>query len=252
MDIIKYTWISSYGQMAGFAMELVLLSFALANQINRERIAREEAQQMTLMLTKRISKELEQRVQERTIDLKNAMLRLKKVNKELSELTITDPLTKVYNRRFFDKALANEVKRANRTLQPIAVVMVDIDHFKMINDNHGHPVGDKCLFLVAQALRQQTSRSGDLVARYGGEEFILILTATSEEKALLLAEKVRDAVEKLVINNNGNPIQLRVSVGVAAWVPRQGESHHQLVKAADNALYQAKRNGRNQVVAISA
>lgn len=249
MGILEFTWFIAYSQMMGFMIELVLLSLALADRIKRERVAREEAQQIALQMTQKVSKELENRVHERTIDLKKAMLRLKRVNKELAELTITDPLTKVYNRRFFDEAITNEVKRANRTCQPLAVIMVDIDHFKSINDTHGHQVGDKCLFLVAKTLRQQMARSMDLVARFGGEEFVLLLTATPKEKALLVAEKVRRAIEKLVVLNKGMPIELRVSLGVAAWIPDQDESHEQLIKAADDALYLAKRNGRNQVAA---
>lgn len=249
MDIIEFSWISSYSQMVGFVVELLFLSFALSDQIKRDRAARDEARQVALELTQKISRELEQRVHDRTIDLKKAMLRLKKVNQELSQLTITDPLTKVYNRRHFNDVITNEVKRANRTLQPIAVIMVDIDHFKAINDTHGHPVGDKCLYLVARTLRQQMARSVDLVARYGGEEFVMVLAATPKEKAVLLAEKVRRAVEKLAVINKGVPIKLRVSLGVAAWIPDQDESHEKLVQAADQALYQAKRDGRNQVVA---
>ncbi len=249
MGIVEFSTITSYSQMTGFIVELVLLSFALADRVNRERRAREEAQQMALRVTRRISRELEKRVHERTVDLKKAMLRLKKVNQELSQLNITDPLTKVYNRRHFNEVLINEVKRANRTRQPLAVIMVDIDHFKSINDTHGHPVGDKCLYLVARALKQQMARSVDMVARYGGEEFVLVLTATPKEKAVLLAEKVRFAVEKLAVINKGEPIKLRVSLGVAAWIPERDEPYEKLIKAADEALYKAKKNGRNQVVA---
>lgn len=251
MGVIEFTWLASYSQMFGFVVELVLLSFALSDRINQERLAREKAQQLALNLNRKISRKLELLVHERTVYLKRAMLRLKKANQELSELTITDSLTKVYNRRFFQKFIAHEVKRANRTLQPLAVIMVDIDHFKGINDTHGHPVGDKCLYLVAKTLRQQMARSVDLVARYGGEEFVVVLTATPKEKAILLAEKVRQAVEKLSVINKGIPIKLRVSLGVASWIPDQDESYEELVKAADQALYQAKHNGRNQVVSYS-
>jgi diguanylate cyclase len=265
--------LTEYSQMVGFVLELVLLSLALADRINRERTAREEAQMMALDLSQKVSKareeklmvqeqileiqrraneELEVRVLERTNELERAMNNLEMANKELSRLSFTDPLTKVHNRRYFDEILLTEIRRAARIGQPLAVAVVDIDHFKQINDTHGHLIGDDCLRLVAKTMSQQLSRSGDLLARFGGEEFAIILPATTEDHAMIVADRVRGAVEGIHFIHRGQRLQLRVSIGVAGWIPQRGETTERLISAADKALYEAKRTGRNRAVAANA
>jgi two-component system, sensor histidine kinase LadS len=262
--------LTEYGQMIGFVLQLVLLSMALGARINRERAEREEARMIALDLSRKISKaheeklmiqeqmlelhrraneDLEFRVLERTSELERAMNNLELANKELSKLSFTDPLTKVHNRRYFDQILSSEIKRASRTAQPLSVAIVDLDHFKFVNDTHGHLIGDECLRLVAKALSRNLGRTSDLIARFGGEEFAMILPFTSQENALIVADRARTAVAEINFIHRGRQVNLSVSIGVAGWVPSQNEMPEKLLQQADRALYQAKLEGRNRALA---
>jgi diguanylate cyclase (GGDEF)-like protein/PAS domain S-box-containing protein len=180
--------------------------------------------------------ELEIRVTERTA--------------ELEKLTMTDPLTGIANRRHLDEYLATEWDRAVRARQPISLVLIDLDHFKGLNDGLGHGAADRALKAVSAALTQLMQRSGDLAARYGGDEFILVLPNTNPEGALKVATDVQDAVKKLGLPHPGSPIDTKVTVsaGVATWWPLKKGAANSLLLAADRALYGAKRAGRNRVV----
>ena len=262
--------ITDYGQMAGFVVEFVLLSIALAERINRERKDREKAQRVSLKLSKNISRahkerllaqeqllkvqhqakeELEQKVESRTQALQQAMQELEIANQKLADLSYTDPLTTIFNRRYFDKMILDEFNRAQRSGQPVSLALVDIDHFKNVNDTYGHLIGDECLRLVAHTLRGHMGRTTDFLARYGGEEFIIILPSTPQDQALTVADRLRAAVEAINFISGGNHIPLTVSIGVAGWIPAPSEIPAGLIQAADNALYRAKANGRNRVVA---
>ncbi len=163
---------------------------------------------------------------------------------ELEELIGTDPLTGIANRRVFFARLAEELARADRHARSLTLLMVDIDHFKDVNDTHGHPVGDAILRGVAETL-EGTLRTADLVSRYGGEEFALILPETSSDEAGVAAERIQDAVRAYVFEGGAEPIGVTTSLGVATRKPT--ESLHQLVSRADQALYVAKNGGRNRV-----
>lgn len=257
-------------QMIAFAVELLLLSFALAERINHERQKRElaqqlsltamehlneernaklEAQSQSLAMQQRHNDELELRVLDRTAELERAMKNLELANRELAKLSVTDPLTRLHNRRYFDETLQAELSRAVRTTQSLALILVDIDHFKSINDTYGHLVGDECLKLVASALKQVVSRSTDLVARYGGEEFAVVLPSTCERDAMDLADRIRLAIEKLKFIHAGKRISLSASLGVAGRIPSSFDTPGRFITAADEALYRAKETGRNRVVA---
>lgn len=267
-DVLAFNTFTRYAQAVGFVIELVLLSVALAYRINKEIDEKVEAQDVSLILTKKVSEErrerlkaqmeilavqrqvndeLETHVEERTEQLNEALNKLENANAELTKLSITDPLTKVHNRRCFDDTLINEYRRAARANQHLAVVMIDIDHFKQINDTYGHEVGDQCLILVAKALNNVIHRPGDMLARYGGEEFIYILPDSNEDEAYTLAERARVEIEQLEYQLEGVTITMTVSAGVAAWVPSVSGSHKQLLNSADTALYRAKNDGRNCV-----
>lgn len=187
-------------------------------------------------------RELEHKVAERTRELEEA-------NRRLEALSTTDGLTGIANRRRFDEALQNEWNRALRVRQPIALLMLDIDLFKNYNDRYGHQAGDDCLRSVGRILEANSRRSSDLAARYGGEEFVLLASHTDTERAVHLANVVRESIESLELTHADAPQgKMTVSVGVAVMHPETGQQPERLVRKADEALYRAKNAGRNRVM----
>jgi two-component system, cell cycle response regulator len=176
--------------------------------------------------------------------------KLEESQKELVDLATLDGLTGVFNRREFNKRLQVELNQAERQGYCCALIMFDIDHFKKLNDTYGHQSGDEALKCFAALLKQQV-RPGDLVARYGGEEFGVILPHTTIQEAILVAERLRQAVElEPVPISLTKTLQITSSIGVSAF-PEDAGDPPSLLEAADQALYAAKRGGRNQVVSYS-
>ncbi|MET3441099.1 diguanylate cyclase (GGDEF)-like protein [Variovorax paradoxus] len=174
---------------------------------------------------------------------------LTEANERLEHLAQEDGLTGLANRRYFDARLLLAFLQAQEGQMPLAVVMVDVDEFKKYNDLYGHLEGDECLRRIAHALRSAVWRSADLVARYGGEEMVLLLPATDAEGALEVAQRARLAVVDLQIPHAAAALgTVSISLGVAAWVPEPGSTPFELLKAADEALYLAKQEGRNTVM----
>ena len=172
---------------------------------------------------------------------------LRLLNSKLHEQSLIDPLTQIANRRRFEQVLEVEWNRALRSGWPISIIMLDIDHFKSLNDHYGHLRGDECLTAVAQMLRRDLRRGGELLARYGGEEFIAVLPNVDADGAMLTAEAMRARVHQIGIENHGSPLgRLTVSAGVCSVVPAPGLTREKLVDAADTALYRAKSAGRNR------
>jgi diguanylate cyclase (GGDEF)-like protein/PAS domain S-box-containing protein len=171
------------------------------------------------------------------------------LNRELEKMSLRDGLTGIGNRRFFEQFLEQEWQRGMRLGEPVAAIMMDIDYFKNYNDYYGHQAGDDCLKKVAGVLKNIFKSSSDLVARYGGEEFIAILPNTDLNRAVALGEEIRASIESLGIrhNNNSTGNAVTVSLGIAVMVPRQGSPSAALIEVADQALYQAKHEGRNRV-----
>lgn len=167
----------------------------------------------------------------------------------LQRAAMLDPLTRIANRRHFDSFLEREWQRAIRNAQPLSLVVLDVDHFKLYNDTLGHAAGDICLQKVAQALQAHALRPTDLAARYGGEEFVLLFAETPIDAAARLAEAIRITVEALQLPNPRSPTSpwITVSVGVATIVPTQLDQIGQLFVCADRAMYAAKGGGRNRV-----
>ena len=162
--------------------------------------------------------------------------------------TIRDELTDVYNRRYLDTKLRDEVRRAKRYKRPISVLMLDLDHFKQINDTLGHAQGDETLRELAKLLRGQT-REIDVVCRYGGDEFTMVLPETDAQAAARKAERLRQKVAGFDFRNltdAGRPLRLSLSIGVAALEESVGDEAD-LLKRADDALFRSKRGGRNRV-----
>jgi diguanylate cyclase (GGDEF)-like protein len=192
---------------------------------------------------------LEDQVRERTAHLEQALEELAVANSKLVEQSTIDGLTGAYNRRYFDEALEREWSRAARNGLHLALALVDLDRFKEINDQYGHPRGDDCLLCVATVLQGRLRRPGDVVARYGGDEFAVILPNTSESGAREALEDIRSVVENL---SNAPAPGLTCSIGVASCIPKRGHSPEALLHMADERLYAAKVAGRNRVCASAA
>lgn len=186
-------------------------------------------------------------LQDQTTDhLMEVQRELKHKKIELERLSITDALTGLFNRREFDRVLESEARRSARYKHPLSVAMIDIDHFKIINDTYGHQVGDEILKDIAQILLK-CLRETDTVARYGGEEFIIILPETDYDIALTISDRLRESVEVADFQTQKGTLQITISVGVTS-ITRKAINPARLVASADEALYIAKEGGRNRVV----
>lgn len=169
--------------------------------------------------------------------------------RELDRLVGVDILTEAYNRRRLEELGRQEIGRAARFGDPLSVLMLDLDHFKLINDTFGHSVGDTALQLAAAAIRSRV-RAHDHVGRYGGEEFVIVAPGTPVAGARRVADAVRDAIAAVEFDAIDGPVTLTTSVGIAEWVP--GESLESVIARADTAMYRAKEMGRNCVFAAEA
>ena len=179
---------------------------------------------------------------------KQAEQKLQEAYKVVEAMAVTDALTGLANRRRFDQYLATEWRRSMRDRQPLSLLMLDVDEFKIYNDTYGHQRGDSCLKQIAEACMDVVSRPGDLVARFGGEEFVVVLPNTQNEGALLIAGEICEALRSRRLPHSGNlPGIVTISAGCATLVPRFGRHAPHLIELADQALYRAKHDGRNQV-----
>lgn len=182
--------------------------------------------------------------------LEQAQQETERKNQLLQELNRVDGLTGLYNRRHLDDVLCEEWNRAMRQQQPLAVLMIDIDYFKLYNDTLGHPAGDICLRQVADQLGRLARRSGDLAARYGGEEFVLLYPATNPSQAVRLARELLTNMDAVALPHPSSPVSrcVTLSIGIAVITPPYNAPLELLLDQADRALYEAKMNGRNRSV----
>ena len=180
-------------------------------------------------------------------DLAQRERQLADMNDRLRRMSQTDSLTELDNRRYLEERLSEMFSHATRFEEPLSCVMCDLDHFKSVNDTHGHQAGDAVLRQFAQVLRRE-AREIDRIGRYGGEEFVLLLPGTDAAAATVFAERVRAAVDGTEFSIPGDTVRRSMSCGVAAWPHERIDSSDALVKAADDALYVAKESGRNCVV----
>ena len=177
------------------------------------------------------------------------MVRLKAAEDEVRRISVTDELTGLYNRRFLRKRLEEELSRAKRSQSALSVVLLDLDHFKNINDTHGHNVGDEVLCAVSEVL-QSGLRQGDVVGRWGGEEFMAILPNSDVAAARITSERLRKAVEKLDLSHIHEALKVTASFGIAVFDGLDPETDAAaLISWSDTAMYAAKEAGRNQVSA---
>lgn len=229
--LIPRNAITENGQQIGSLLQLVLLSLALAYRI---KVLRDETERVQLEATTR----LEQRVQERTMELEEA-------NRQLQQLSSLDPLTGTYNRRYLDDQLKSEWSRAQRERYPVSLIMLDIDHFKSFNDRYGHAVGDECLRFLARHLLGCIYRTPDVVVRYGGEEFAVVLPCTNARGAEVIARRIRKTLSDHPFPVGRRSEKLTVSQGIASVIPGPGEAPDIVLNHADEALYEAKNAGRD-------
>jgi diguanylate cyclase (GGDEF)-like protein len=225
-------------QTFAFHCLLVLLAVGLVLLIIRLRLG----------ALRRRERELVSLVKERTQQLEDANSALVDANAQLQNLSSTDSLTGIANRRAFDAFLNREWRRALREQTPLTLLLLDIDRFKQLNDTYGHQAGDECLRRAANVIAGIFKRSSDLVARYGGEEFAVVLCFTNRKFVGSLAERVRVEIEQASVECASAPdalLRLTVSVGGGIITPRSDAKPEDLIAAADRALYQAKNAGRN-------
>lgn len=250
--ILPRTWITESAAQIGSAIEIILLSFALAERlydaVQRRFMAEDESiiiKEELIQTQQKQNQILESEVTARTQDLKAALNKVNILNNELSDLSTMDQVTGVRNRRYFDDMLKKEFRRAFRNHSNISLIMLDLDHFKSVNDTHGHLAGDLCLKTIANAIYNIVKRPPDLVCRYGGEELAIILPETDLKGAMIIAERIRHQIESLQIKFSGETISVTASLGVSSFTPNSNKTPNLLIELADNALYQAKNEGRN-------
>ena len=240
--------LSSAGQFIFAFTNSLLLAKRFSNSLEQEEV-------MTAKLTE-VNKNLDELVLRRTKALvesnekiEDQKLELEKVNRDLQQLSLIDPLTGVWNRRKYDKTIKREWNRCLRYQRPIALLLLDIDYYKKFNDSYGHMAGDECLVKIGETLKNSLYRSTDMAARYGGEEFVVLLTETGKEEAIKIANMLRQKIEALNIPHRQSPVSsyITASIGVTFTIPNTNSSHNDLFKVVDKALYQAKATGRNQV-----
>ncbi len=251
------------GFSLGFILCLVLLIFCgyyysckliadkkyLTEELIKTQAASELSEQARQQLLQELQASqylLEEKVQERTLELNIALQELEEANHELEQKNTLDDLTGLFNRRFYDQKSIAEYRRSKRNLTPLSLVLIDIDHFKAVNDTHGHLAGDECLVWLSEHIKNSLKRSTDTAFRYGGEEFCLILPDTDSQGAFVLAEVLRKRIAKHPCLYKGIEIPLTISSGISTYMQQVDVQPEQLFAGADKALYQAKDAGRNQ------
>jgi diguanylate cyclase (GGDEF)-like protein len=262
----NFNWVSlpidsSYLLMVGAMTETLLLALAVATSYSEQRrnasqafresaeneLKAIQAQNEVLALQKQAQIDLEEQVSARTKEFEEALAGLSQVNDELRSMSETDTLTGLTNRRFFEAHIVKEAARSRREKQALAIALLDIDHFKKVNDEYGHQCGDDCLVAFSKTLKEIIKRPGDLLSRYGGEEFVILLPNTSLDGAVKLLETFRLAIESLVVKTQGHSIKFTVSTGVTSRVIGSNDDADKMLSYADKLLYQAKKAGRNQI-----
>jgi len=190
----------------------------------------------------------EKKLNDKISELMKTKQKLEKANKKLARISSRDQLTGLYNRRKFEEVIKREWRNAIREVNPISIVMIDIDYFKKFNDNYGHLAGDNCLQKLSQTMEQTLKRPRDFLARYGGEEFIAILPNTDGSGAQHIAELLRKNVFDLKIPHNKSPVTnyVTISLGVASTDEPEFYVFEEIMDKADQVLYQAKDSGRNR------
>ena len=239
MLIIAYTFYRKYLiEQKSYKDQLAKANTGILSEKNSYQLLLEQQQEGQDLL--------EDRVQERTLELHIALQELEEANRELEQKNTLDELTGLFNRRFYDQKILAEYRRSKRNLTTLSLIIIDIDHFKLVNDNYGHLAGDECLVWLSNHIKQSLKRSSDMAFRYGGEEFCIILPDTDEKGGMALAEALRKNIEQQICTHNDIQIPLTISSGIFTYIQQDDVQPEQIFSRADKALYEAKNQGRNQ------
>ncbi|ULO05856.1 diguanylate cyclase [Paenibacillus sp. 19GGS1-52] len=241
--VLPFNAITEYSLQIGFTLQIALVSIALANKINMLKSRLIVVEQAALQSQKDLTHQLSEKVKERTCELEIA-------NAELEKLSRLDSLTSLYNRRYLDQALQEELKQHIAEQAELSVLICDIDYFKNYNDTYGHVAGDWCIRQVAEAISGNCERYG-VVARFGGEEFVVILPRTDLQGAAVFGEAIRKSVADLQLPHTASDKQtVSISIGIASGIPASGLTENEVLTLADEALYVSKATGRDRVTSI--
>jgi diguanylate cyclase (GGDEF)-like protein len=238
--VLPKTFYTEYGVQIGSATEMLLLSIALGNRyaaLRRENVR----------ITGEANQKLERKVAQRTQEVRSALVQLEEAHSRLRDSSRRDGLTGLYNRTYFHEAFEKMLAEGQRAHRPVSLLMVDLDHFKAINDRHGHLVGDDCLRFTAQRIGKVLRAHDALLARFGGEEFVVGLPHHDLHEAVAVAEELRRALVESPCGTQGHSIRISASVGVHTVVPGMLDDIDRALEVADRALYAAKANGRDCV-----
>jgi len=228
------------GVQIGSALEMLLLSLALGSRYASLRME-------NIRIVQQTNEQLERSVIDRTKQLRTAIAQLGEANVQLRDFSQRDPLTGAYNRRHFREALEQALDPSKHDGMPLALLLLDLDHFKQVNDTYGHLAGDDCLRHAANLLEEVVGARGGLVARFGGEEFVAVLPGTDAQAALQVAEAVRLHIQQSPVATQHHAIRLSASIGVHTVHASRGTAPEDVIRFADEALYRAKDDGRNCV-----
>ncbi|MEJ7747488.1 MAG: diguanylate cyclase [Luteimonas sp.] len=239
-NLMPKNFVTEYGVQIGSALEMLLLSIALAYRYASLRNRNEQ-------LVRDANEHLEHNVTLRTAELSHALEQLGEANGRLRESSQRDALTGVYNRRHFRESFERILHDARHAARPVSLLMADLDHFKRVNDTHGHLVGDDCLRWVARCLDETLADYNAVVARFGGEEFVAVLPGSDMSAAMRAGESLRQRISARPLRIGERDIHLTVSIGVHAIDTSQDSRADDAIRAADEALYAAKGQGRDCV-----
>jgi diguanylate cyclase (GGDEF)-like protein len=240
--LLPKNFFTEYGIQIGSAMEMILLSFALAYRYAKLRGENER-------LIREHNEQLERHVARRTSELSTALEQLAEANQRLRESNRRDALTGLFNRKHFREVFEHQLHHANEHRQSLGVLLIDLDHFKDVNDTHGHLAGDECLRWLGRCLHDNLVEHGALLARFGGEEFVVVLPDMDGDRLMQIAEMTRLRVCGEPVRYAGNNIPLSASIGAYLLRPGAGTTVDEALHRADDALYAAKNRGRNCVQA---
>ncbi len=238
--LLPKNFLTEYGIQIGSAMEMVLLSFALAYRYANLRTENESVVRVA-------NEQLERNVSRRTSELSAALEQLADANSRLRESNRRDVLTGMFNRRHFREMFEQMLSHAIETRQPLSLLLLDIDHFKLVNDEFGHLAGDECLRMLARSLDDCLRPDASVTARFGGEEFVVLLPGAGATKAREVAERMRHRIQERTVRYGGKDIAMTVSIGICSLPAGSVANADELLHLADDALYAAKNAGRNQV-----